>query len=229
MPHPGQADFPTCDAVLTIRPWPCSFMIRPAAREQLITPLTLTANTRSITSSEASSTETIGCATPALFARMSSFPYSPTIPSTTAAAWAPSVTSSSTALALRPSGLGPSESATGPASRTSAHTTTAPSRLRARAIPSPSPRADPVTRAMRLSSRPISPALLSIRGTGRMPAARSHVPLLLRVGRLVGAELPNRVSPEPDLRDVALEDGWVRDEVVAMDGNDGRDPVRQGR
>src|SRR5262249_8105106 len=94
-------------------------------------------------------------------------------------------------------------------------------------LPEPSRRprhkSDAVVKSTHLPRPP--PAM---RGTGRMPA-RPHFAFLLRVGRLVGAELPNRVSPEPDLPDVALEDGWVGDEVVAVDGNDGRDPVRQGR
>jgi hypothetical protein len=67
---------PTCDAVLTIRPRFCSFMIREAARVHAITPRTFTENTLSITSSGVSTTCAIGWATPALLHRMSSEPNS---------------------------------------------------------------------------------------------------------------------------------------------------------
>ena len=139
-----------------MRPRRCCCITRAADEEQLMRPLTFTENTRSITSSVDSITLAIGCATPALLARMSRPPCSPAIAWTAASTPAASVTSSSIAPPLRPSGLAGRESATGVASITSAQTTTAPSRASARAIPSPRPRAEPVTRAVRLSSRPIS-------------------------------------------------------------------------
>jgi hypothetical protein len=65
---------PTCEAVLTIRPYRAAFIGRAAAAVQLMTPLTLTASTRSITDSSESTMSSIGWATPALLQRMSSLP-----------------------------------------------------------------------------------------------------------------------------------------------------------
>src|SRR3954451_1914223 len=220
MPQPGQAWRPVCEAVLMIRPRRCSRMILPPAREQAIIPLTLTANTRSTTSSGVSITSAIGCATPALFARMSSEPCSRAISAKAASTAVKSVTSSRIAAADLPSGLAGNDRAVGAASIMSAQTTTAPSCASARAIPAPRPRAEPVTMATRLSRRPI---MLPFHGVllvvgprgfaagGRVPASRLS-PLS------VGAELTHRPTVEIRLVDVRLAGTHrrVRDEHVLV-------------
>ena len=149
---PGKAIVAATDAMLTTAPprpaGPPGRMARKACLRPSEVPRMLTSSIVRMSSGSRSTTR-LEISTPALLTTMSRPPSSAIVPSTARSQLWSFVTSSGRNAASPPPFLIASAVASPSSSRMSPMTTAAPARASASAIPAPSPRAPPVTRALR--------------------------------------------------------------------------------